>query len=67
MKTKQQTKDRRGRIFRSAEDRRELIERYKSCGLTKVDFCRQHGLKLTTLYGWMSCVAYFTVIDQVFH
>jgi len=54
MKTKTRTKDRRGRILRSAEDRRELIERYKASGLGKAEFCRRHGLKLTTLYGWMS-------------
>ena len=54
MKTKQQTKDIRGRILRSAEDRRVLIERYKSSGLSKVEFCRQNGLKLTTLYCWMN-------------
>jgi len=54
MKTKQQTKDRRGRILRSSEDRRKLIERYKSSGLSKVEFCRENGLKVTTLYGWLS-------------
>jgi len=54
MKTNTPRKDRRGRILRSAEDRRELIERYKASGLSKAEFCRRHGLKLTTLYGWMS-------------
>jgi transposase-like protein len=54
MKTKTGTKDRRGRILRSAEDRRELIERYKASGLSKAEFCGRHGLKLTTLYGWMN-------------
>jgi transposase-like protein len=54
MKTKTKTKDRRGRILRSAEERQELIERYKASGLRKAEFCRRHGLKLTTLYGWMS-------------
>ncbi len=54
MKTKTLKKDRRGRILRSAEDRQELIERYNASGLSKVDFCRQYGLKLTTLYGWMN-------------
>jgi transposase-like protein len=53
MKTKTRRKDRWGRILRSAEDRRELIERYKASGLSKEAFCRQHGLKLTTLYGWL--------------
>ena len=54
MKTKTPRKDRRGRILRSAEDRRELIERYKASGLSKAEFCRRHGLKLSTLYNWMS-------------
>jgi transposase-like protein len=54
MKTKIQKRDKRGRILRSAEDRQKLIERYEGSGLSKVDFCRQHGLKVTTLYGWMS-------------
>jgi len=54
MKDKIQKRDRRGRILWSAEDRRELIERYKSSGLSKVDFCREYGLKVTTLYGWLS-------------
>ena len=54
MKTQTLRKDRRGRILRSAEDRRELIERYKASGLGKAEFCGRHGLKLTTLYSWMN-------------
>ena len=54
MKTKTPRKDRRGRILRSAEDRQELIERYKGSGLSKAEFCSRHGLKLTTLYCWMN-------------
>jgi len=54
MKNKTVRRDKRGRILWSAEDRRELIERYKSSGLSKVDFCREYGLKVTTLYGWLS-------------
>jgi transposase-like protein len=54
MKTDRHTKDRRGRVLRTAEDRRELIERYKASGLSKAAFCRQHGLKLMTLYHWMN-------------
>ena len=54
MKTNTPTKDRRGRILRSAEDRRKLIELYRSSGLGKVEFCRRHNVKLTTLYQWIS-------------
>jgi transposase-like protein len=54
MKTKTPRKDKRGRILRSAEDRRKLIEAYRSSGLAKAEFCRRHGLKLTTLYHWLS-------------
>jgi len=54
MKTKPQKIDRRGRILRSAEERQELIGRYKASGLNKVEFCRRAGLKVTTLHGWLS-------------
>ena len=54
MKTKTHKKDRRGRILRSAEDRQKLIGMYEASGLSKAEFCSRHGLKLTTLYGWMS-------------
>ena len=45
---------RRGRDLRTAEERQELIERYKASGQGKAEFCAQHGLKLMTLYGWLN-------------
>jgi transposase-like protein len=54
MKTKTLKQDKRGRVLRSAEDRQKLVEWYERSGLSKVDFCRQHGIKVTTLYGWVS-------------
>ena len=53
MKTKTHTKDRQGRIRRSAEDRRKVIERYKASGKTQSAFCRERGIPLTTLQYWL--------------
>jgi transposase-like protein len=42
-----------GRPGYSAEDRRELIEEFRSSGLTQAEFCRQWELNPTTFSGWL--------------
>jgi len=54
MRTKTLKTDGRGRRLRNAEDRRELIGRYKRSGLSKAEFCRQQGLELSTFCGWFA-------------
>jgi hypothetical protein len=46
--------DNRGRVRRSAEQRRELINRYEVSGLGKAEFCRQNGIHLGTFCQWFS-------------
>jgi len=52
MKTKERRTDRRGRVQRTVEQRRELIEEYKASGLGKAEFCRQRGVNLGTFCHW---------------
>jgi len=52
MRTKNRT-DKRGRIRRSAEQRRERIEAYKASGLSQAGFCRREGIHPTTLNHWL--------------
>ena len=52
MKTNEQHTDKRGRVQRTAEQRRELIEEYKASGLEKAEFCRQRGVNLATFCHW---------------
>ena len=53
MKTKEQRADKRGRVLRSADKRRELLRAYRTSGQSQVEFCRQRGLNTTTLNGWL--------------
>jgi transposase-like protein len=54
MKAKTGKTDGRGRRLRNAEDRQKLVGQYKQSGLSKTEFCRQHGLELSTFCGWFS-------------
>ena len=38
----------------SAQDRERLIQEQAQSGLTKVGFCRQRGITLSTFHGWRS-------------
>jgi transposase-like protein len=52
MKTDERQTDKRGRVQRTAEQRRELIEEYRASGLSKAEFCRQRGVNLATFCHW---------------
>lgn len=52
MKTTIRT-SRRGRVIRSAEDRRELIKRFKTSGQSQTEFCRENKVKLATFCHWL--------------
>ena len=43
---------RRSRIRRSREQWRELLERFAHSGQSREDFCRQHGLTLSSFAHW---------------
>lgn len=43
----------RGRVLRSAEQRRELVAAYRSSGQTQAGFCRERGVHATTFNGWL--------------
>jgi transposase-like protein len=53
MKTKTAQHDKRGRVLRTAEERQELVARYKSSGLSMTAYCEREGLKLATLSHWV--------------
>lgn len=42
-----------GRSGYNADERRELIEEFRSSGLTQAAFCRQWELNPTTFSGWL--------------
>jgi len=44
---------RRGRVIRSAEDRRGLIKRFKTSGQSQTEFCRENNVKLATFCHWL--------------
>ena len=52
MNTEQTTQRRRVLLRYSIEDRERIIEEHKRSGLSKIDFCKERGIKLTTFYGW---------------
>jgi transposase-like protein len=52
MNTKQTTQGRRVLTQYSAEDRERIIDEQKKSGLSKVTFCKERGINLTTFYGW---------------
>lgn len=43
----------KGRSGYSAEDRRELIEEFRSSGLTQAAFCREWQINPNTFCGWL--------------
>lgn len=57
MKTKERRTDKRGRVLHTAGERRELVAAFRSSGKTQAGFCREHGLNVTTLNGWLRWAA----------
>jgi hypothetical protein len=53
MKTTGGRVDVRGRVWRSAQERRELIEAFEACGLGKAAYCRRRGIPLATFCNWL--------------
>jgi transposase-like protein len=53
MNTKTARHDKRGRVLRTAEERQELVAKYKSSGLSMTAYCEREGLKLATLSHWV--------------
>lgn len=53
MKTNKQRADKRGRVLRSAERRRELVAAFRSSGKSQAAFCRERDLNATTFNGWL--------------
>jgi len=51
MKTKQR-RDRRGRVLRTAAQRRKLISDWRESGLSQAAFCVRHGVHPTTFTTW---------------
>lgn len=54
MNTELIKQDRRGRTWRSAEVRRELLEAFRMSGETASAFCEERGIKLGTFYNWLA-------------
>ena len=52
MKTEEQTRKRRVLVRRSAEDREQLIQEYKTSGMTRREFCAKRKINLQTFHGW---------------
>lgn len=52
MESKQESST-RGRSGYSADERRELIDKFRSSGLTQAAFCRQWEINPTTFSGWL--------------
>ena len=40
------------KIYRTKEQWRELMERYRKSDLTQADFCEREGLSLTSFHKW---------------
>jgi len=57
MKTNERHADKRGRVLRSTERRRELVAAFRSSGRSQSAFCRERGLNATTFNGWLRQVA----------
>ena len=45
------------RVNRSSAQWRELFARYDTSGLTIVEFCRRHGLCVSSFYRWRQAVS----------
>jgi len=52
MNTETRTTGRRVPARYSAEDRVKLIKEHAESGLTKKEFCKEHGINLGTFYAW---------------
>ena len=53
MKPNERRADKRGRVLRNAERRRELVAAFKNSGQTQAAFCRERGVNATTFNGWL--------------
>ena len=53
MKTKERRSDKRGRVLRNAEQRRELVAAFRSSGRSQAAFCRERGVNAQTFNGWL--------------
>ena len=53
MKTNERHVNKRGRVLRNAERRRELVAGFRSSGQSQAAFCRERGLNATTFNGWL--------------
>lgn len=45
--------DKRGRILTSAQQREQMMMEYDRSGMSTAEFAKCHGLKYTTLSGWL--------------
>ena len=52
MNEERRVTDSRGHVKWSEHDRKQLMEAYQKSGKTKKEFCREHGIKEGTFYGW---------------
>ena len=52
MKSLQENQSRQTQL-RNADERRRLVELYVSSGSRPTAFCREHGIQLSTFYGWL--------------
>lgn len=53
MKTKLPRAGKRVRKNYTPDERRKLVEKHKSSGLTKTAFCRENDITLTTFLSWV--------------
>lgn len=63
MKKPRLRRDRRGCVRRSAQERRELIEAYRTSGLSRSAFCLRQDLPLPTFCGWLKKRPAFTEVS----
>jgi transposase-like protein len=52
MNTNERRTNGRGHTKWSKDDRNQLLEEYSKSGQTKKAFCAEHGIHITTFYGW---------------
>lgn len=53
MKKLSLTKDRKGRITLSSQERERLLQDYSSSGLSQMAYAKKCGIKYTTFAGWI--------------
>ena len=46
--------DGRGRTWRNANVRRELVDEFNRSGMSAAAFCAARGIRLSTFYNWLS-------------